>query len=50
VALCGATVTNVTTRAYRPTTPGACPTCTAQIVRVVTLIEMRGHDFTEFDL
>lgn len=49
VALCGATVSNVTTV---PWVAGAhrCPLCSAQVIRVRTLIAMRGSDSIEFDL
>lgn len=50
VALCGETVRNVTTVAWKATGAGRCPTCTATVIRVSRLMEMRGWGSTEFDL
>jgi len=49
VALCGALVRNISSVAWRV---GAdrCPLCTAQVLRVQTLMALRGYDQVEFDL
>lgn len=48
VALCGETVRNVTNVPWRA---GAdrCPLCTATVIRVSTLMELRGYEQVEFD-
>lgn len=48
VALCGVTVTNVSRVPWQPG-HRRCPICTAQVIRVATLMEMRGYDQVEFD-
>lgn len=49
VALCGATVRNVTSVPWE-TGAGRCPQCTATVIRVSTLMSMRGADHVDFDL
>lgn len=51
VTFCGAAVTNVTRVPWSHLGAGRCPACTATIVRVNTLMELRGDlTETEFDL
>lgn len=49
VALCGETVTNVTSVPWSPVGGVRCPGCTAQIMRVNALMEMRGFGTLELD-
>lgn len=49
VALCGTTVRNVTRIAFTPGA-GRCGGCMATVMRVRTLMAMRGYDQVEFDL
>lgn len=49
VALCGTVVRNVSSVQWRAGA-GRCPLCTAQVLRVQTLMALRGYDQVEFDL
>ncbi len=44
VALCGATVTNVTRVPWTAGTPGACGPCVAQAIRIHQLTDRNDHD------